>query len=153
MDTPALARHVCVVGEGTSMADRWAVAAAVGVSLVFAQAHAGPAPGSATSLAQAYRAIHAARMVDLTHPFAPGIPHWKGFPDEVVQTPYTQKKDGFTAQLFTHVGQWGTHVDAPAHFHQGLATVDTIDPAQFILPLVVLDIHRQAAANPDYQVS
>ena len=131
----------------------WAGALAGALMLVVCAVRADPAPGSAASLAQAYRAIHAARVVDLTHAFAPGIPHWKGFPDEVVRTPFTQKKDGFTAQVFTHVGQWGTHVDAPAHFHQGLATVDQIDPAQFVLPLVVLDIHRQAAANADYQVS
>ncbi len=23
---------------------------------------------------------------------------------------------GFFSELFTHVGQWGTHVDPPAHF-------------------------------------
>jgi hypothetical protein len=28
--------------------------------------------------------------------------------------------DGFFSELFTHVGQWGTHVDPSAHFHKGL---------------------------------
>ena len=41
---------------------------------------------------------------------------------------YTIKKDGFLVQQFTHVGQWGTHIDAPAHFHEGLRTADQIDP-------------------------
>jgi kynurenine formamidase len=130
-----------------------AVVALVTVVVAGAAAGAEPSPAHPTSLAGAYAAIHAARFVDLTHAFAPGIPHWKGFPDEVVETPFTEKKDGFTAQVFTHVGQWGTHVDAPAHFHQHLRTVDQIDPSEFILPLVVLDIHAQAAANPDYVVT
>ena len=43
---------------------------------------------------------------------------------------------GFFSELFTHVGQWGTHVDPPAHFIKGLRTVDQIDPKEMILPLV-----------------
>jgi len=35
--------------------------------------------------------------------------------------------DGFFSELFTHVGQWGTHVDPSAHFHKGLRTVDQIE--------------------------
>src|SRR6266481_2888699 len=30
---------------------------------------------------------------------------------------------GFLSELYTHVGQWGTHVDPPAHFIKGLRTV------------------------------
>jgi kynurenine formamidase len=121
--------------------------------LVLGTARAAEPVPDAASLDAAYRAIHAARFVDLTHAFAPGIPHWKGFGDETVTTPYVEAKDGFTAQVFTHVGQWGTHVDAPAHFHDRLATVDAIDPKSFVLKLVVLDIHAQVATNPDYNVT
>ena len=35
--------------------------------------------------------------------------------------------DGFFSEVFTHVGQWGTHVDPSAHFHKGLRTVDQIE--------------------------
>jgi kynurenine formamidase len=111
------------------------------------------------TLVDAYRIIHAHRFVDLTHTFAPGIPHWPGFPNETVKTLYwyTPRKgtlgSGFFAQDFSHVGQWGTHVDAPAHFAPGGLTVDEIDPKQMFLPLVVLDVHRQVARNPDYTIS
>jgi kynurenine formamidase len=104
------------------------------------------------SLAQAYATLASRPFVDLTHAFAPGIPHWKGFGDETVAPRYTVQKDGFDAQEFCHVGQWGTHVDPPAHFHAGLKTVDQIDPHDMLLPLVVLDVHAQAAKNPDYVV-
>jgi kynurenine formamidase len=93
------------------------------------------------------------QFVDLTHTFGPGIPHWYGFGDEQVQTLYTYDKAGFYVQQFTHVGQWGTHVDPPAHFHEGLRTVDQIPVSEMVLPLVVLDVHEQVAKNPDYTVT
>jgi kynurenine formamidase len=80
--------------------------------------------------------------VDLTHEFAPGIPRWPGFRDETRKTIYWYDKRSdtlgavFFTELFTHVGQWGTHVDPPAHFIKGLRTVDQIDPKEMILPLV-----------------
>jgi len=110
-------------------------------------------PARGQTLRSAFVAIHSRRFVDLTHTFRPGIPHFKGFPDETVNTIYTVPHDGFASQVFTHVGQWGTHIDAPAHFHAGLKTVDQIDCHDFFLQLVVLDVHQQVAANPDYVVS
>ena len=99
------------------------------------------------------------RMVDLTHAFAPGIPHWPGFPDETRKTIYWYDKRpdtmgaGFFAEVFTHIGQWGTHVDPPAHFIKGLRTVDQIELKEMILPLVVIDVHEEAAKNPDYTLT
>ncbi len=98
--------------------------AAGGIALSFQRAPAESPPG----LMSAYETIHARRFIDLTHAFEPGIPHWHGFPNETVRTLYTYKTDGFFAQMLCHVGQWGTHVDAPAHFAPGMATVDEIDP-------------------------
>jgi kynurenine formamidase len=104
-------------------------------------------------LMDAYRVIAGHKFVDLTHTFDPQIAHWPGFPKETVRTLYTYKKDGFFAQMFCHVGQWGTHVDPPAHFAPGNKTVDQIDPKQMFLPLVILDVHAKVAKNPDYVLS
>jgi kynurenine formamidase len=127
-------------------------------ALLLAAAALGAAPAqaaqpSAAELEQAYVMLHGAEFIDLTHTFGPNTPHWKGFKAETVTTLYTIPKDGFHVQSFCHVGQWGTHVDPPAHFHDGLKTVDQIEPEQFLLRLVVLDIHAQAARNPDYVVT
>ena len=111
------------------------------------------AASSAASLEQAYTVLHSASFVDLTHEFGPNTPHWKGFQPETVTTLFTIPKDGFHAESFCHPGQWGTHVDPPAHFHDGLKSVDQIDPQEFLLRLVVLDVHEQVARNPDYVVS
>lgn len=122
-------------------------AAALGAGMTVLRA---PAQAPAPTLMDAYRTLHAHKFVDLTHTFYPGIPHWPGFPNERVRVLYTYKKDGFLAQEFSHVGQWGTHVDAPAHFAPGAATVDRIPPSQMLLPLVVIDVHQKVAANADY---
>jgi kynurenine formamidase len=118
-----------------------------------AGAIAGAATGPRQGLAEAYATLASRQFVDLTHTFGTSTPHWKGFGEEKVVELYTIKKDGFLVQQFTHVGQWGTHIDAPAHFHEGLRTVDQIDPKEMLLPLVVLDVHKQVEKNPDYVVT
>ena len=92
------------------------------------------------TLWQIQKTLALKRYVDLTHEFAPGIPRWPGFPDETRKTIYWYDKRpdtmgvGFFSELFIHVGQWGTHVDPPAHFIKGLRTVDQIDLKEMILP-------------------
>jgi kynurenine formamidase len=124
---------------------------------VFAVACYPPAP--TPTLADAWQLIKTRQFVDLTQTFEPGIPHWPGFPDETRETLFWYDPGvgtlgaGFYAQLYTHVGQWGTHADPPAHFIKGLRTIDQIDVKEMIMPLVVLDVHEKAAANPDYTIT
>ncbi|WP_300163705.1 cyclase family protein [Solidesulfovibrio sp.] len=124
-----------------------------------AAAATGCSAADGLTLDDAWKVLKEKRFVDLTHAFAPGIPHWKGFPDEKLETLYWYEPgvgklgSGFYAQSFTHVGQWGTHVDPPAHFAPGLRTVDRIDVKDMLLPLVVLDVHEAVAANPDYVIA
>src|SRR3989440_9416825 len=122
-----------------------------------------PSDTDSQQLWKIQKVLASKKYVDLTHEFAPGIPRWPGFPDETRKTIYwyDPPKDGsgsadkrpdtmgsgFFSELFTHVGQWGTHVDPPAHFIRGLRTVDQIDPKEMILPLVVIDVHCEAAAR------
>ncbi len=102
------------------------------------------------------------KFVDLTHAFEPGIPSWPGFPDERREalnwngSKRGKNGDGFFAEIFTHVGQWGTHIDPPAHLTRGLLTlrtVDQIDVKEMILPLAVIDVHDEVKRNPDYTLS
>jgi kynurenine formamidase len=108
------------------------------------------------SLLEIQKILAGKKFVDLTHEFEPGVPHWHGFPDEKRETAYWYEKgkgsigEGFFAEIYTHVGQWGTHVDPPAHFIRGLRTVDQIPLQEMILPLVVIDVHAESAKNPDY---
>ena len=111
------------------------------------------------SLARIQQILVSKKLVDLTHSFDPGIPRWPGFPDEKRETIYWYEKgpgsmgEGFFSELFTLVGQWGTHVDPPAHFVKGLRTVDQIELKEMMLPLVVIDVHAEAAKDPDYTLT
>jgi kynurenine formamidase len=107
----------------------------------------------AKSLYGIYEQLSQKTFVDLTHSFGPGIPHWKGMPDQKVNVLYNIKKDGFIIQEFCHVGQWGTHIDAPSHFHEGLKSVDQVNPKDMLMPLVILDVHEKVAKNPDYTLT
>ncbi len=114
---------------------------------------------AAPTLLQIQKILGRKKIVDLTHAFAPGIPHWHGFNDEKRETAYWYDKkegtqgEGFFAETFSHVGQWGTHVDPPAHFIRGLRTVDQIPLQEMVLPLVVIDVHVEGAKNADYTLS
>src|ERR1700729_1737679 len=121
-------------------------------AFVVGQGHAAD-PAKPPTLNKIYVTLASKRFVDLTHAFGPKTPHWKGFGEMKVKTLYTIKKDGFNVQQFTHVGQWGTHIDPPAHFHEGLRTVDRIPVQEMVLPLVVIDVHAKVAMNPDYTLT
>jgi kynurenine formamidase len=114
---------------------------------------------SPSNLLELYSSLKSRRWVDLTHSFAPGIPHWYGFPDEERETLYYydegvgSKGSSIFIQKYSHVGQWGTHVDPPAHFVKGTRFLDEIDVKEMVLPLVVIDIHEKATNNPDYSVT
>jgi kynurenine formamidase len=98
-------------------------------------------------LASAYRVIAGKQFVDLTHSFGPTTPVWSGFGqatfnpafDPKTKRPYTIKEDGFRTTYYDMVGQYGTHVDPPAHFAEDGITMDKIPLKQMILPLIVLD--------------
>ncbi len=130
------------------------LAAAIGVS-----AHS--RTNAAGDLDHAYRTIAGKRFVDLTHSFAPDTPVWSGFgqakmtpaADPKNREPYTIPKDGFRTTFYEMVGQYGTHVDPPAHFAEGGVTMDKIPVKQMILPLVVLDDTRFLAKDPNHAFS
>jgi kynurenine formamidase len=116
---------------------------------------------SQTDLARAYQTIASKTFVDLTHSFGPDTPVWSGFgqarfspaADPKTHEPYTIPKDGFRTTYYEMVGQYGTHVDPPAHFAENGITMDRIPLKQMILPLVVLDDTPYLAKDPDHAFS
>lgn len=93
------------------------------------------------------------KWVDLTHSFDNTIPHWKGFEPMKIKTLFDHDKDGFRVDETCHVGQWGTHIDPPSHFHKGKRTIEDITVQEMLLPLVVIDVHEKVKTNPDYQLT
>jgi kynurenine formamidase len=114
-----------------------------------------------SNLERAYRIITSKRFVDLTHSFGPNTPVWSGFgqakmapaADPKTNEPYTIAKDGFRATFYELVGQYGTHVDPPAHFAEHGITMDQIPLKQMILPLVVFDATRFLSRDPNHAFS
>lgn len=134
----------------------------VWASIVFATAIALTAPAAAQSdLARAYKTISQKQFVDLTHSFSPNSPVWSGFGqakftpafDPKTKETYTIAKDGFRTTYYDMVGQYGTHVDPPAHFADGGITMDKIPLKQMILPLIVLDATPYLAKDPNHAFS
>jgi kynurenine formamidase len=114
-----------------------------------------------SDLARAYRTISQKQFVDLTHSFSPTTPVWSGFGqakfvpayDPQTKQPYTIAKDGFRTTYYDMVGQYGTHVDPPAHFAEDGITMDRIPLKQMILPLIVLDNTGYQKTQPDHAFS
>lgn len=120
------------------------------------------APARAESdLARAYRIIAGKQYVDLTHSFGADSPVWSGFGqakltpayDPKDKRPYTIGEDGFRTTYYDMVGQYGTHVDPPAHFDEKGITMDEIPLKQMILPLVVVDDTPFLAKDPNHAFS
>jgi len=132
-----------------------ALAAGLGLACAVASA------AEAGSLADALRIIQSKQYVDLTHSFSPTSPVWRGFgqatmsaaADPKTHRPYTIDKDGFRATFYSLVGQYGTHIDPPAHFSSEGLTMDDIPLEQMILPLVVFDMTPILKSDPNHALS
>jgi kynurenine formamidase len=114
-----------------------------------------------SDLAHANRILASKTFVDLTHSFGSETPVWSGFgqakfspaADPKTHEPYTIAKDGFRTTFYEMVGQYGTHVDPPAHFAKSGITMDKIPLKEMILPLVVLDDTPYFAKDPNHAFS
>jgi kynurenine formamidase len=109
---------------------------------LFAQRHATPARTG-------FKAI-----VDLTHTVGPNTPNYEATTKPVfhARTISTVQKGGYFAREISLPEHFGTHIDAPAHFAQGLWTVDQIPAERLIAPLAVIDVRQEVSRNSDYQV-
>jgi kynurenine formamidase len=132
------------------------------IGAVYAALMANPMPAQAESgLERAYRVMAGKQFVDLTHSFGPETPVWAGFgqakfspaADPKTGEAYTIAKDEFRATYYQMVGQYGTHVDPPAHFAESGITMDQIPLKEMILRLVVLDDTPYLAKDPDHAFS
>jgi len=94
-------------------------------------------------------------VIDLTHNLNDRSPNWEG----TEESPYQAKelgnleRDGYYSRVFRTQEHYGTHLDAPAHFAAGAWTVDQIPAEHLVRPLVVVDVHKQAKNNPDYEIT
>ena len=92
------------------------------------------------------------RMQDLTHLFRAGFPVFGG-PEPTRETFFDFPTDGFYSQRWTFTEHSGTHMDAPGHFVPGGRLTPAIEAHELMRPLVVVDIRRRAAQDPNAMVT
>jgi kynurenine formamidase len=92
------------------------------------------------------------RLQDLTHVFTEGFPVFT-FDPPTKETLITIPAGGFYAQKWTFGEHSGTHMDAPGHFVEGGRLSPEITLEELVVPIVVVDISKRAADNPNTVVT
>lgn len=107
-------------------------------------------------------ATGAIRTIDLTQTLSPDTPtlvlppefgQCAGFSQQEISR-YDERGVAWYWNNFTVGEHTGTHFDAPIHWITGKDlpnnALDTVPPADFVAPAVVIDISAKCAADPDY---
>lgn len=95
-------------------------------------------------------AIRYRRVVHLSHVIGPGMPLWPGDPPVVVEPAAGIEREGYFLQRLCIGEHSGTHlVTARTFFPDGM-TMDACRAESLVVPAAVIDVRRQAAANPDF---
>src|SRR5256886_13641006 len=93
------------------------------------------------------------RVLDLSYAISDKLVPWPG--DEKffeAKVNASVEKNGYFTRSFWMLEHYGTHLDAPAHFPPGKATVDQIPAKQLFGPAAVLDVRADGAKDADYQL-
>lgn len=98
--------------------------------------------------------------VDLTHTLSADTPHWYGFEPFSQELLFDYRPDTPEDKLapmrcyqYSVASQYGTHCDAPRHFHEEGRALDSFTPRELVFPLCVVDKSAECAANPDYRLT
>jgi kynurenine formamidase len=93
------------------------------------------------------------RLVDLTHEFREDFPVFPGSPATSRETAVTIPEDGFYGQVWTFWEHICTHMDVPGHFITRGRTSPELGLDELVAPIVVVDISRRVAREPDTVVT
>ena len=96
------------------------------------------------------------RWIDLTHALDAATIYWpteQGFRFEPGRNGPTTRGYYYAANRFATAEHGGTHLDAPRHFSAAGQTADAIPVDRLVGEAVVVDVTRQAAADPVYEVT
>jgi kynurenine formamidase len=93
------------------------------------------------------------RLVDLSHEFRDDFPVFPGAPASSRETAVTIPANGFYGQVWTIWEHICTHMDVPAHFIEGGRTSPEMTLEELVAPIVVVDISRRVASEPDTVVT
>jgi len=101
--------------------------------------------------------LGASRVVDLTHAFGKDTLYWptapSGFELKPLHKGPTPLGFYYAAYGFCAPEHGGTHLDAPAHFAEGVWSSAEIPIDRFIGSAFVIDVSAKAKLNPDYTLA
>jgi kynurenine formamidase len=93
------------------------------------------------------------RVIDLSYAINDKLVPWPGDDKAFEAKPKaTIERNGYFTRSFWMLEHYGTHLDAPAHFPPGKATVDQIPVKHLFGPVVLLDVQAEGANDPDYRL-
>jgi kynurenine formamidase len=96
------------------------------------------------------------QLFDLTHPFDAQTIYWpteEGFKLIPEAAGVTDQGYFYTANRLMCAEHGGTHIDAPRHFFKDGQTVDQLPLERLIGPGARINVSKECAADPDYQVT
>jgi kynurenine formamidase len=91
--------------------------------------------------------------VDLSHVYSEDFPLFPGAPVTTRRTHVTIPANGFYGQVWSLWEHTCTHMDVPAHFIEGGRTSPELALEELVAPIVVVDIAKRVAAEPDTVVT
>lgn len=93
------------------------------------------------------------RVIDLAQALGADTPVWPGMERLAAQTSETYEDDGVFARVVTVGEHTGTHLDAPAHFHEGGVTIEGIPADDLVCEAAMIDVRAACAMDADYTLS
>jgi len=90
---------------------------------------------------------------DLTYTLGEDFPAFAPGEEAIRRSATTIPADGYYMQIWEMYEHTGTHVDAPAHFNANGRFASELTADELMVPAVVIDIARRAAADPDAVVT
>lgn len=96
------------------------------------------------------------KLIDLTYSYSSQTIYWPtadGFQLKTDSEGMTEKGYYYSAYSFSAAEHGGTHMDAPVHFAKGMPSIDKIPLDRMVGAGVLVDVAKQAAGNPDYQIT
>lgn len=98
------------------------------------------------------------KWVELSHLMDNDSPYWSGIPAgsaELGAVVFDWGNPMLECQIqtFKFPGQFGTHIDFPAHFVQGAAYAESFGMKDAVFPLCVVDISEKVKADQTYCVT
>lgn len=94
-------------------------------------------------------------IFDLSHPLTNHVPIWEEIPQDNILlgnviVPYEK---GAEIQQFSFPGQYGTHIDFPAHFFEDGKRLKDFSVEDMVLDCIVIDISEKVKQSPDTCIS